>query len=352
VGVNDHTLWEIQWHPAGGGPFRRLVMTRRGLRRALIALGVVVVLALGVVGILPLGLKGFLARFTVAAEERENRALRDRGDLLREHALAEARRLYACLQRARRLGWAVGAPPATWREGCEPPPIPTAGDETVVGWLEGCGPRLDGLAAALASEPLTPPCPLGNLPSAAPVDISLSVPVSLFGWRTSPFTGKTMAQHGAMLAAHLGDAVMAPGAGTVLFAGSVHERRANEWTRLGNLVVLDHGGGVLTVFGHLQDVGVRRAQAIARGQRLGSVGQTGWTRVPALYFEIRWPVGGVTKPVDPALVNLWLPEADLDARIVAPAADLPDDFAPLPHLLGSGSTREPVRPRRRSRAQQ
>ena len=347
MGLNDDMLWEVQWHPAGGGPFRRVVMTRRGLRRLLVILGVVAVLALGVVGILPLGLKGFLARFTVAAAQRENQALRDRGELMREHAFAAAQRLYARLQRARRLAWAVGAPAGTCREACEPPPPQTTSDDAVVAWLETYGPRLDGLASELASPTLTPPCRLTNLPAAAPIDMSRAVPVAVFGWQTSPFTGKTMAQHGATLAAHLGEAVLAPGAGVVLFAGSVHERRANEWTRFGNVVVVDHGGGVVTVFGHLQEVAVRRGQTLTRGQRLGTVGQTGWTRVPALYFEVRWPLGGVSRPIDPALVTLSLPEDHLDARMSAPAGDLPDDFAPLPHLMGSGTAHEPARSRRR-----
>jgi murein DD-endopeptidase MepM/ murein hydrolase activator NlpD len=345
LGLKDDTLWEVQWHPANGGAFRRIVMTRRGLRRVVIVLGLLVVLTLGIVGVLPLGLKGFLGRFTIAAARRENLALRDRSDLLREHAFAAAEQLYGRLQRARRFAWMVGESASAWQERCEAPPPPNARDEAVIGWLATVGSRLDQLAAELASPSSTPPCPLANLPSAAPVDRSQVVPVALFGWRTSPFTGKRMAQHGATLAAHLGEAVVAPGAGTVLFAGSVRERRANEWTRFGNVVVIDHGGGVLTVFGHLQDVAVRRGQALARAQRIGTVGQTGWTRVPALYFEIRWPVGGVSKPIDPALVNLALPVEELDARMVAPAADLPDDFAPLPHLVGGGG-REPARPRR------
>jgi murein DD-endopeptidase MepM/ murein hydrolase activator NlpD len=118
----------------------------------------------------------------------------------------------------------------------------------------------------------------------------------------------------------------------VLFAGTVRERRANEWNQFGNIVVIDHGGQVLSVLGHLREISVRRGQALARGDRVGSVGQTGWTRVPALYFEVRWPWQGATVPVDPALVALALPLEDIDARLDRPDYDLPAGFALVEHL--------------------
>ena len=169
-------------------------------------------------------------------------------------------------------------------------------------------------------------CPLSSLPIASPIDAARAVPVALFGWRVSPFTGKTMAQYGVTLAASQGEPVVAPGAGRVLFAGSVRERKANEWTRLGNLVVVDHGGGVMTIYAHLRDTLVKRGQVVARAQRLGSVGQTGWTRVPALYYEVRWPVDDGSKPIDPGLVTPTVPVEDLDARLADPTGGLPGGF--------------------------
>ena len=90
VGLNDGMLWEVQWHPGGGGSVRRLVLTRRGLRRTLIGLGFAGLLVLVVVSALPVGLKGLLTSFTVDAAKRENHALKVQGDSLREQTLAAA----------------------------------------------------------------------------------------------------------------------------------------------------------------------------------------------------------------------------------------------------------------------
>jgi murein DD-endopeptidase MepM/ murein hydrolase activator NlpD len=335
LGLRADALWEVQWHPSGGGRVRRLVLTRRGLRRVAVAVGFLLLLVLAIVGILPIGLRGFLSSFTVDAARRENRALRLRGDELREAERRAASLTIERVQRARRVAWVLGADPRVWRPACPPFPAPAAGDEPASRWLLEQGQRLEGLGDAVAAPPAALPCPLPSVPFAAPVNLQKAVPTALFGWRISPFTGKNAAHYGTTLAAPLGEQVLAPGAGKVLFAGSAHERRANEWTRFGNLVILDHGGGVVTVFAHLRDVAVRRAQAVTRGQLLGRVGQTGWTRVPALYYEVRWPLAAGSTPVDPGLVTPTLPVEDLDARLVDPTAGLPDGFARLDHLVGT-----------------
>ena len=347
MGLSGDALWEIQWHPANGGRFRRLVLTRRGLRRAGVTLALVLLVVLVIVAALPLGLRGFLTSFTVNAAQRENRALRLQGESQREKAHELAGRLHERVQRARRIAWVVGAEPQAWEVSCPAPPPRGAEDEAIFRWLGEQGARLDTLGEVLSARHDALRCPLSSLPIATPIDAARAVPVALFGWRVSPFTGKTMAQYGVTLAASQGEPVVAPGAGRVLFAGSVRERKANEWTRLGNLVVLDHGGGVMTIYAHLRDTLVKRGQAVARAQRLGSVGQTGWTRVPALYYEIRWPVDNGSKPIDPGLVTPTVPVEDLDARLADPTGGLPGGFALVPHLVGRAerpSARRPIRP--------
>jgi len=345
VGLKDQALWEIQWHPAGGDRFRRLVLTWRGLRRAAIGLGLVLLLLLAIVGALPVGLRGFLTQFTVDAAGRENRSLREQAESSRERIARLAVLLHERVQRGRKVAWVVGASPQLWEETCPAAPPRGASDEETIAWLARQGERLEALGKGLAAPHEGLRCPLPSLPLAAPVDMTRAVPVALFGWRLSPFTGKTMAQYGTTLAAPQGEPLLAPGAGKVLFAGSVHERRANEWTRFGNLVVLDHGGGVVTVFAHLRDVLVKRGQAVTRGQRLGSVGQTGWTRVPALYYEVRWPVSDHGRPIDPGLVTPMLPVENLDARLADPTGDLPGGYAQVEHLVSVKVERRPPRPR-------
>ena len=347
MGVKGDALWEVQWHPAGGGKFRRLVLTRRGLRRTLVSLALVVLVALMIVAALPVGLRGFFTSFTVDAAQRENRALRLQGESLREQAYGLATQLRERVQRGRRVAWVVGAPPQAWEAPCPAPPPRGVADEAAIGWLGEQGARLDALGEVLSAPHDALRCPLSALPIASPVNMARAVPVALFGWRVSPFTGKTMAQYGVTLAAPQGEPVLAPGAGKVLFAGSVRERKANEWTRFGNLVVVDHGGGVVTIYAHLRDVLVKRGQTVTRALRLGSVGQTGWTRVPALHYEVRWPLAERNVPIDPGLVTPAVPVEDLDARLADPSAGLPGGFALLQHLVGRSNrppARGPVRP--------
>lgn len=63
----------------------------------------------------------------------------------------------------------------------------------------------------------------------------------------------------------------------------------------GNYIVVDHGNGVSTLYGHCGDVYVSVGQSVSRGEAIGSVGSTGWSTGFHLHFEVR--VGGST--VDP-----------------------------------------------------
>ncbi len=342
MGLKGDALWEVHWHSGWGGKPRRLVLTRRGLRRAFAIAAAGLVVVLGIVAALPLGLRGFLTSFTVDSAQRENRALRLKGDELRDAVHRLSLSLFETEQRARRVAWAVGAEPGVWLPPCTPVPRAGAGDEAAMRWLAEQSDRLTALGDALSAQHDDLRCPLSAMPFLSPVEQGRAVPTTLFGWRISPFTGKTAAHYGTTLAAQAGEPVRAPGAGKVLFAGSVRERKANEWTRFGNVVVVDHGGGVITVFAHLRDVLVRRGQTVARGQKLGSVGQTGWTRVPALYYEVRWPVHGGDSPIDPGLVTAILPVEDLDGRLSDPTGGLPEGFARIEHLLGTRTGRAPL----------
>jgi septal ring factor EnvC (AmiA/AmiB activator) len=96
---------------------------------------------------------------------------------------------------------------------------------------------------------------------------------------------------GIEIAAPAGSPVTAIAPGRVLFAG---------WFRgYGQMVILDHGGGDLSVSGYLEEVHVAAGDSVAAGQPIGSVGETGSASGPGLYFEIRHD----GKAVDPLL---WL----------------------------------------------
>lgn len=334
MGVGREPLWEVQWHSSRGGRVRRWLLTRAGVRRCGVAAAFALVALLAVLGLLPLGVHGLLAGFTLEVANVENRSLRRRGDELREEAARLAEQLHGEIQRARRLAWVVGARWESWQATVDEPPVFEPFDEVGLSWLGANSNRLAGLETALLDAAASPRHPLSALPTGPPIEPSLAVPVAVFGWHVSPFTGKEEAHHGATLAAPEGTIVRATGAGIVLFAGTVRERRSNEWTRFGTLVVIDSGGGGFVVFAHLREASVRRGQRVVRGERIGSVGTSGWTRVPALYLEIRWPQGTTSRPLDPSLFQLFLPLRDVDERLSRPDGGLPEDFARLERLPG------------------
>jgi murein DD-endopeptidase MepM/ murein hydrolase activator NlpD len=125
----------------------------------------------------------------------------------------------------------------------------------------------------------------GYTPSIWPVVGKLE---SGFGGRRNPFGGSSYEFHsGQDIDAQPGDPVVAGASGKVTFVG---------WQNgYGQLVVIDHGGGLTTRYGHLSHIDVAQAQTVARGEFIGRVGSTGRSTGPHLHYEIRIN----DEPVDP-----------------------------------------------------
>lgn len=100
---------------------------------------------------------------------------------------------------------------------------------------------------------------------------------SPFGWRA----WSNSYHKGIDIAAPIGAAIVAANAGTVITSSF----DANGY---GNYVVIDHGGGYLTVYGHLSRKSVSVGQQVARGGTIGLCGSTGRSSGPHLHFEIRY----------------------------------------------------------------
>ena len=102
---------------------------------------------------------------------------------------------------------------------------------------------------------------------------------SYYGWRIHPVTGKQKLHTGMDFGAAYGTDIIAAEAGTVIVAGY-------NTGGYGNYVVIDHGGGVTTLYGHASSLCVSSGQYVSRGQVIAKVGSTGMSTGPHLHFEV------------------------------------------------------------------
>ena len=103
---------------------------------------------------------------------------------------------------------------------------------------------------------------------------------STYGLRTHPLTGQQQMHAAIDIAALKGTPIRAPGDGIVTFAG--------ENPSLGNMIVIDHGYGIITRYGHNNANLVRAGQKVKRGDVIATVGSTGRSTGPHLHYEIRF----------------------------------------------------------------
>src|SRR5215210_1072851 len=123
------------------------------------------------------------------------------------------------------------------------------------------------------------PAPTGAASAAGFVWPVHGVLTSGFGWRWGRM------HEGIDLAVASGTPVVASAAGVVIVAG---------WTGgYGNLVVVDHGGGISTAYGHNTSVTVGVGQRVAQGQLIAYSGSTGHSTGPHVHFEVRINGGAV-----------------------------------------------------------
>ena len=99
-----------------------------------------------------------------------------------------------------------------------------------------------------------------------------------FGQRLDPFSGEGAFHSGVDIAAPYGTRVEASADGLVLQAGPS--------SGYGNEILIDHGFGLTTKYGHLSKVYVVVGQRVKRGQAIGAVGMTGRTTGPHLHYEV------------------------------------------------------------------
>ncbi len=112
---------------------------------------------------------------------------------------------------------------------------------------------------------------------------------SRFGTRTSPFTNQKQFHAGIDIAGERGTDIVAPAQGKVVFSGSRGP--------LGKSVIIDHGYGVRTQYGHSDDLYVKTGETVQRGQRIAALGNSGRSTGPHLHYVVEVK-GKAVNPLD------------------------------------------------------
>jgi len=117
---------------------------------------------------------------------------------------------------------------------------------------------------------------LASTPSIKPVEGWIT---SKFGYRTSPFTGQKEFHSGIDISNKKGTKILATANGKISYAARK--------MYIGNLVVIDHGHGRLTRYGHLEKILVKRGQQVKRGDVIALLGNTGQSTGPHVHYEVK-----------------------------------------------------------------
>jgi murein DD-endopeptidase MepM/ murein hydrolase activator NlpD len=142
-------------------------------------------------------------------------------------------------------------------------------------------------ALPVGSLRLLPTGGLGDLTSTPSLWPVIGHLTGSFGERMDPFSGEGAFHTGVDISSQYGDSVRVTGDGVVIEAG--------ERAGYGRLVVVDHGYGVTTYYGHLSTLNVLVGEQLRRGDTIGNVGVSGRSTGPHVHYEVR--INGA--PVNP-----------------------------------------------------
>jgi murein DD-endopeptidase MepM/ murein hydrolase activator NlpD len=109
-----------------------------------------------------------------------------------------------------------------------------------------------------------------------------------FGHKYDPFTGFKQMHHGIDIANHRGTPIVATADGRIKSAGNNGG--------LGKTIIISHGYGIETRYGHLSEISVKQGQRVKRGEVIGLMGSTGYSTGPHLHYEV-WQNGQAKNPM-------------------------------------------------------
>ena len=258
--------------PLPSSRIRRFCVEKRSLR------ALAFVAALLLCGSL-YGFYGLTQQAAHLRTEAENQRLRTENDLQRRELSELNNRVEAVEDTSRKLAEKSGVVEGASLPGTGGPALPLDADSFAA--LEN---KMSNLERNLVAQENVLR-DRGYTPTVWPVVGKLE---SGFGGRANPFGGGSYEFHsGQDIEATWGDPVVAGASGTVTFVG---------WQNgYGQLIVIDHGGGLTTRYGHLSHIDVAQGQAVARSEFIGRVGSTGRSTGPHLHYEVRFN----DEPVNP-----------------------------------------------------
>lgn len=257
-------------------PVRKFAIHRRWLKVSLL-------LAVAVCGAALYGLYSLAQKVEAARLEQENSVLREENEKQRQQLDRLKNRVEAVEDKTRQLADEISADDGQDAPQEAPPSDPTGGNGAG-------GPRVEMDAATVAAVEQRAAQlerelqfyehalrERARVPSVWPTEGRTT---DSYGGRGNPFGGGTFEFHGGLdIATAWGTPVVAAGSGTVTFAG---------WQGgYGQMVIVEHGDGLSTRYGHLSRVEVSVGEQLTRGQQLGRVGSTGRSTGPHLHFEVR-----------------------------------------------------------------
>jgi len=141
---------------------------------------------------------------------------------------------------------------------------------------------------------------LASIPSIKPVrETQLNYNMRMmsgFGWRIHPVHKVKKFHKGIDFSAPTGTAIMASGDGVVTL---VKKSRKG----YGNQIMIDHGYGYETLYGHLSESLVKKGQKVKKGENIGRIGSTGLSTAPHLHYEVHYK-GKAVNPINYCLDGL------------------------------------------------
>jgi murein DD-endopeptidase MepM/ murein hydrolase activator NlpD len=169
----------------------------------------------------------------------------------------------------------------------EAPPASDSGFEQSVEQFNFLEQNVSEAALTAGNLRLLPSAALADLTSTPSLWPVIGHLTGTFGERMDPFSGEGAFHTGVDISSQYGDSVRVSADGMVI--------EADERAGYGRLVVVDHGFGLTTYYGHLSSFNVHAGQQVRRGDTIGNVGVSGRSTGPHLHYEVR--INGA--PVNP-----------------------------------------------------